>query len=253
VYLKLTIRILFFFRDPVERVLSCYKYFCLQENSPQARCNTEELQERIFQGILSFRSCACNNQFAGSTNPPYKQCLNLQPLVLKSKPKSPFERFSWESSDFESLWPMDDPVVMANEWWTCFAAGREQTHQCGMMEGVYWNRLVEWLNVWPIEQVMNVIDDDFLTNATEVMRSSFRFFGVDGLDDFVAENTNAAAMNVAAGADRRSNSAKLTKDAREVLKRLFTPHLEKHVQILKFILDGRLGHTNTDVGFPIPH
>ncbi len=121
------------------------------------------------------------------------------------------------------------------------------------MEGVYWNRLVEWLNVWPIEQVMNVIDDDFLTNATEVMRSSFRFFGVDGLDDFVAENTNAAAMNVAAGADRRSNSAKLTKDAREVLKRLFTPHLEKHVQILKFILDGRLGHTNTDVGFPIPH
>ncbi len=114
-------RAIYFIREPVERALSCYKYFCLQERD--SKCSTEELELRIQNGIARVRNYVCQGTLGVKEGyVPYKQCRDYNPLqFIRNEPNQPVVI---DPDQYNDVWPMNDPAMMKRYWWELWEDSR---------------------------------------------------------------------------------------------------------------------------------
>jgi hypothetical protein len=227
-------RVLFFFRDPISRTLSSYKYFCLQERL--ALCTSEELTERIMQSIIFIRYTACNGTLGAASNGAHPRCREFRQVPVMP---SPTVRMRWRilPEDVQDVWPANDVEVM-RDWWRFWGGPgiTEHVHRGGIMEGIYWPRLIEWVNAWPETQLMNVISDDFKLDSAAVVHEALEFYGIPD-PSLNVQTGDRAEFNIAEISNRRSGNVKLQSNAERMLVDIFTPHLAKHAQVLRAIVE----------------
>ncbi len=229
-------RIVFFFRDPLSRALSSYRYFCLQEKG--AECTSEEFLERIQQTIVFFRYHICQgNLGVSATSEQHPKCKEFNEVDTYAN-VSGYRRWRVKAEDLADVWPANDPEMMLN-WWSFWGQMSEadHVHKGAILEGIYWPRLLEWLGVWPEENVLNFISNDFDQDTQQCIRDALEFYGVPD-PNFILKETNGI-LNIAEKSNRHSNRAKILPEAKRLLQDIFIPHLMKHAQILEDLIQRR--------------
>jgi hypothetical protein len=231
-------RIAFFFRDPLLRAFSSYKYFCLQDRK-YGYCDTQHFVRRIEQSVIFIRYTVCDGKLGvnadSSVHPRCKEFRDIPKVPHASKIK----KWRVVRRDVADVWPANDPELML-DWWSFNSRSNmfEHVHRGGVMEGIYWPRLIEWLNEWPEEQVMNIVSDGFDENPEQTVRKLLTFFGVSETD-YPVVTDDKKHYNIADEEKRASNKVKLDPEAKRMLEAIFTPHLEKHAQVLEAIIEKR--------------
>jgi hypothetical protein len=75
-------------------------------------------------------------------------------------------------------------------------------------------------------------------NPEQTVRKLLTFFGVSETD-YPVVTDDKKHYNIADEEKRASNKVKLDPEAKRMLEAIFTPHLEKHAQVLEAIIEKR--------------
>ncbi len=78
-----------------------------------------------------------------------EKCRQFSPLV---QVKSSVLSKQWQvvESEYDDIWPFSDSEIVGKHYEECLAVTRDETYVCGLMEGIYWPRLLSLVHEWPL-------------------------------------------------------------------------------------------------------
>jgi hypothetical protein len=94
--------------------------------------------------------------------------------------------------------------------------------------------LLEWLELWPENQLLNLLSSDLKRDPNRVTGSLLKFFGAHNTS---LGNSSNVRLNEAEGTARRSNNATMSVYTRHTLSTIFKIHLEWHHALLRKLIN----------------